>query len=76
MDRNSGSKRIFLADEEFAKRSAPGRLTNAVASGTVTGDPKYQPIGSGSSAAVAGQAEHEIRRSKPELVARRERGGK
>jgi hypothetical protein len=76
MDRNSGSKRIILSDSEFAKRQAPGRLTRAVASGAVTGDKAYTPIGSGSGAAPAGPAAHEVRREKPELVAKRERAGK
>jgi hypothetical protein len=76
MDRNSSSKRIILSDSEIAKRRAPGRLTRAVAPGAVTGDAGYTPIGSGSAAAVAGQAEHEARRAKPELVAKREAKGK
>jgi hypothetical protein len=76
MDRNSGSKRIYLADSEVSQRAAPGRLTRAVASGAVAGDKAYVPIGSGSPAAIAGQAEHEARRAKPELVAKRAKEGK
>jgi hypothetical protein len=75
MDRNSGSKRIILSDSELAKRSAPGRLPVKGATNTVDGDKQYTPIGSGSPAAMAGQAEHEAKRAKPELVQRRQREG-
>jgi hypothetical protein len=76
MDRDSGSKRIFLSDSEIAKRSAPGRLTRAVVSGAVDGDKGWTPIGPGSAAAIAGQKEHEFRRARPDLVAKRAAKGK
>jgi hypothetical protein len=78
MDRNQTPTKtsIVLSDHEFAARAAPGRLPVKGAKNTVAGDPKYTPIGSGSPAAIAGQSEHEIRRAKPELVARREAKGK
>jgi hypothetical protein len=77
MDRNSDSRRVFLSDSELAKRSAPGRLpVRGAKAAPGRGDAKYMQIGSGSPAAMAGQAEHEARRAKPELVAKRERAGK
>jgi hypothetical protein len=78
MDRNATPSKssIVLSDSEFAKRAAPGRLPvkGAKDIGDRTG--QWTPIGSGSKAAIAGQAEHEMRRAKPELVAKRERAGK
>ena len=78
MDRNQTPSKtsIVLSDSELAKRSAPGRLPVKGAKNTVAGDPQYTPIGSGSPAAIAGQAEHEAIRAKPKLVARREARGK
>jgi hypothetical protein len=76
MDRNSGSERIILSDSEFAKRAAPGRLTKSVTTADPAGAKSWTPIGSGSQAAMAGQAEHEARRERPDLVARRAAKGK
>jgi hypothetical protein len=78
MDRNAYPSKttIALSDSEFQKRAAPGRLPAKGATATVDGDKGWTPIGSGSKAAIAGQAEHEMRRAKPELVAKRERAGK
>jgi hypothetical protein len=77
MDRDSSSKRIVLADNEFQKRAAPGgRLPLATAKNTVTGDQKWTSISDGSPAAVAAAAERPVRREKPELVAKRQREGK
>jgi hypothetical protein len=76
MDRNSSSKREYLSNSEVAKRQAPGRLTRAVTSGDVRGAPGWTPVGSGSPAAIAGQGEHEFRRARPDLVARRAAKGK
>jgi hypothetical protein len=78
VDRNAYPSKtsIALSDSECAKRAAPGRLPVKGATATVAGDAKYTPIGSGSPAAIAGQAEHEIRRARPDLVARRLAKGK
>ena len=76
MDRNSDAKRVFLADSELAKRSAPGRLPVKGAKNAADRSAPWTPIHSGSPAAVAGQLEHEITRAKPKLVARREARGK
>jgi hypothetical protein len=77
MDRNSGSKRIILSDSEFEKRAAPGgRLPLATAKNNALGDPGWKSISEGSPAAVAAEAERQVRREKPELVAKRQREGK
>jgi hypothetical protein len=78
LDRNQTPTKssLVLSDSEFAKRSAPGRLTRAVTSADPSGAKGWTPIGSGSAAAVAGQVEHEARRAKPELVAKRQREGR
>jgi hypothetical protein len=78
MDRNQTPSKtsIVLSDHEFAKRAAPGgRMPTATPSNTY-GDAKYTPIGDGSPAAVAGEAERQIRRDRSKLVARREAKGK
>jgi hypothetical protein len=68
---------IVLSDHEFAKRAAPGgRLPVKGAANNALGDAKYTPIGDGSPAAVAGEAERHETRAKPELAAKRERRGK
>jgi hypothetical protein len=77
MDRNSGSKRIILSDSEFAKRAAPGgRLPLKGAKNNAYGDKAYTPIGDGSPAATAADAERQVRRERPELVDKRQREGK
>jgi hypothetical protein len=77
MDRNSGNKRIFLSDQEIAKRAAPGgRLPAAGAQNPVAGDAAWTPIGDGSPAAIAARAEREHTRERPDLVARRLAKGK
>ena len=67
---------LVVGDEEFAKRQNPGRLTKGVTSADAAGAKGWTPIGSGSQAAVAGQAEHEARRAKPDLAQRRLAKGK
>jgi hypothetical protein len=78
MDRNQTPSKssIVLSTEEAARRAAPGRLTKGVTSADPSGAKGWTPVGSGSKAAMAGQAEHEMRRAKPDLVAKRERAGK
>jgi hypothetical protein len=77
MDRNQMPSKtsIVLSDEEFARRASPGRLPVKGAKDVGDRSGKWTPIGSGSQAAIAGQAEHD-RREKPELVAKREAKGK
>lgn len=68
-----------LSDSELIKRSAPGgRLPvqgakNAPAGG---GDRAWTPIHAGSPAAIAAANERHDVRAKPDLVAKRMRGGK
>jgi hypothetical protein len=77
MDRNSGSKRIFLSDEELARRSAPGgRLPLKGAKSNAYGDKSWTPIHAGSPAAVQAAAERKFARERPDLQARREKAGK
>jgi hypothetical protein len=78
LDRNQNPSptSTVLSDSEFAKRAAPGRLPVKGATATVGGDKGWTQIGSGSKAAIAGQMEHEARRAKPELVAKRDARGK
>jgi hypothetical protein len=77
MDRDSSSKRIFLSASEINKRAAPGgRLPLATTKNNALGDPKYTSITDGSPAATAAEAERQVRREKPELVAKREAKGK
>jgi hypothetical protein len=76
MDRNSSNKRVFLSDSEIAKRSAPGNLPVKGAVSNAYGDAKWTPSGSGSPAAVAGRAEREDTRERPDLVAKRAAKGK
>jgi hypothetical protein len=76
-DRNSGSKRIILSNSEFQKRASPGgRLPLTTAKNTVTGDKAWTPIHSGTPSAVAAEAERQVRRERPDVVARREKAGK
>jgi hypothetical protein len=68
---------LVLSSEEAAKRAAPGRLPSSLAKANPNGDgPKYTQIGSGSPAAARGQVEHELRRARPDLVAKRAAKGK
>jgi hypothetical protein len=79
MDRNATPSKssIVLSDSEFAKRAAPGRLAAGVLkTNDHRGGSDWTPVGSGSPAAIAGQAEHEIRRARPDLVAKRASKGK
>jgi hypothetical protein len=61
-----------LHDHEIARRQAPGRLPSTLAKSDPRGDARYTQIGPGSPAAVAGQAEHEHRRARPDIVAKRQ----
>jgi hypothetical protein len=61
-----------LLESEIARRSAPGRLPSTLAKSDPRGGSRYTQIGSGSPAAVAGQAEHEHRRARPDIVAKRQ----
>jgi hypothetical protein len=66
-----------LHDEEIAKRAAPGgRLPVKGATNTVGGDEAWTQIGDASPAAVAAAAERHDVRHRPDLVAKRARGGK
>jgi hypothetical protein len=66
-----------LSPEEFAKRAAPGgRLPIKGAKANPSGDAGWTPIGDASPAAQAAAAEREQARSRPDLVAKRQRGGK
>ena len=77
MDRNSGSKRIFLSDSELAQRAAPGgRMPVRGAKNNPYGDKQYTQIGAGSPAAVQAAAERKFARERPDLQARREKAGK
>jgi hypothetical protein len=79
MDRNQTPSKtsIVLSDHEFTKRAAPGgRLPVTGAKNNAYGDAGYTPIADGSPAAVAGRAEREHTRERPDLVARRAAKGK
>ena len=66
-----------LSPEEFAKRAAPGgRLPIKGAKNTVADDAKYTSIGDATPAAIAAAQERHETRAKPDLVAKRQRGGK
>lgn len=70
-------KGVGLRDHEIVNRAAPGgRLPSGLISNDPRGDAKYTQIGPGSPAAAAGEAEHRFRRERPDLVAKRQRGGK
>jgi hypothetical protein len=76
-DRDLGSKRVCLSDSEIAKRSAPGgRLPLKGAKSNPYGDKGWTSITDGSPAAKAAEAERQVVREKPELVARRAAKGK
>jgi hypothetical protein len=69
---------LVISDHEFRNRSAPpGRMPVA---GPKTNDHRggsdWTPIGAGTPAAVAGQAERDFRRERPDIQARREAKGK
>jgi fructose-specific component phosphotransferase system IIB-like protein len=78
MDRNSaaGGKRIILSDAEIAKRAPGGRLPLASAKSNALGENGWTSVTDGSPAAVAGEAERQVRRERPDLVARRQARGK
>jgi hypothetical protein len=66
-----------LPAEEFVKRAAPGgRMPLATAKNTASGDAGWTSIGDGSPAAIAAAQERHETRAKPDLVAKRQRGGR
>jgi hypothetical protein len=66
-----------LHDEEIAKRMVPGgRLPVRGAKSVASGAPGWQQIGDASPAAVAAAAERHDVRHRPDLVAKRARGGR
>jgi hypothetical protein len=66
-----------LSPEEFAKRAAPGgHLPIKGAKANPHGDAAYTQIGDASPAAQAAAAELQQARSRPDLVAKRQRKGK
>lgn len=68
---------VGLRDHEIANRAAPGgRLPVSGAKSDPRGDPAYTPIHDGSAAAFAAAQERHETRAKPELVAKRQRGGR
>jgi hypothetical protein len=79
MDRNQTPTKssIQLSDSELVKRSAPGgRLPIATTKDNALGDKGWTSISEGSPSAVAGRAEREHTRERPDLVARRAAKGK
>jgi hypothetical protein len=70
------STSIVLPQHEFDKRAAPGgRMpTDTKDVGDRTG--KWNSIADGSPNAVAGEAERQVRRNRPELAAKRMAKGK
>jgi hypothetical protein len=79
MDRNQTPSKtaIQLSDSEFAKRAAPGgRLPVKGAADNTYGDKGWTSIAESSPAAVAGEAERQVRRDRPEIVAKRASKGK
>jgi hypothetical protein len=78
MDRNLTPTKssIVLSDSEFAKRAAPGgRMPiRGAKSNAYGGD--WTPIGDASPAAQAAAQERHETREKPDLAAKRARGGK
>jgi hypothetical protein len=73
MDRNSSNRREFLSDSEIVKRSAPGgRMPVAGPKKTDNrGGSDWSGISDGSPNAVAGQAERDFRRERPDLASKR-----
>ena len=68
---------LGLRDHEIANRAAPGgRLPIKGAKSNPSGDAGWTPIGDASPAAQAAAAERHQVRAKPDLVAKRQRGGK
>jgi hypothetical protein len=69
---------LVVSDSEFAKRSAPGgRLpAGALAPKDHRGGNDWQGTGSGSPNAIAAERERQMRRERPDLVAKRAAKGK
>jgi hypothetical protein len=78
MDRNQMPSKtsMVLTDHEFQKRAAPGgRMpTDTKSVGDRSG--KWSSVADGSPNAVAGEAERQGRRDRPELAAKRMARGK
>ena len=70
-------KGLALRDHEIAARAAPGgRLPVAPTKSTADRSAPWTPIGDGSPAAQAAAAERHDVKHKPDLAAKRQRGGK
>jgi hypothetical protein len=79
MDRNLTPTKssIALSSSEVAKRTAPGgRLPVKGAKNAPFGDRGWTPIGDATPAAIAGRAEREHARERPDLVQARAAKGK
>jgi hypothetical protein len=67
---------LQVSDHELKARLAPGGRMPTATKSNALGDKGWTSVADGSPSAVAGEAERQVRRDRPELVAKRAAKGK